>query len=85
MQKLMRFVTPTSFIIQLLLSATLQFLFGMIRAVQMIVMSGLIEINVPSHMLMFITMCMKVAQMDIFDGNFIYSKLFDFFITPPEI
>jgi hypothetical protein len=61
----------------------MQQLWGMIRAMQVIVTEMLIEVPTPAHTFVFFQGCMKVAQLDIFDGATFYEKAFRFKETKP--
>lgn len=50
----------------------MQALWGLIRALQMISLSGLIRVNIPNHLFIFLSICIQFAQMDIFDGQTLY-------------
>ena len=50
----------------------------MIRAMQMVILAGLIDIPMPGHSVVFMQGCMKFAQMDIFDAADYYTSWFDF-------
>ena len=67
-----------NFIIQLLLNGSLSQLFGMIRAMQFIVLSFLIRIPTPATTFRFFQGCATIAQMDVFDGSTLYATLFTF-------
>ena len=67
-----------SFILQLLLGGSMQQLWGLIRAMQMILLSALVETPIPIHTFLFFQGCMTFAQIDIFDGGVLYEKWFDF-------
>ena len=55
----------------------------MIRSLQMIFMSSLININHPPHTVLFFKMCMIFAQMDVFDGEDFYETHMTFKHTEP--
>ena len=61
----------------------MQQLWGMIRAMQTIILAGLIDIPMPAHALVFMKGCMSFAQMDVFDGSGLYAQVFDFKPTEP--
>lgn len=70
-------------IVTLLINGSMQQLFGMIRALQMIVIQGLIRIPLPGHTLEFFKGCMIFAQTDVFDGESYYDQWFEFEPTNP--
>ena len=55
------------------MAGSMQQLWGMIRAMQIIILAGLIEIPMPAHALVFMKGCMSFAQMDVFDGSGLYA------------
>lgn len=64
----MNSVSSGNFVLSLILGGSMQQLWGMIRALQMIVLSALIRTPLPSHCFIFFQGCMMFAQMDILDG-----------------
>ena len=56
----------------------MQQLWGMIRALQMIILSALVRTPIPAVTFMFFQGCMMFAQMDIFDGQGWYEQWFEF-------
>lgn len=50
----------------------------MIRALQMISLSAIIEVRIPNHMFLFLQGCILFAQMDIFDGGNMFEEWFSF-------
>lgn len=54
----------------------MQTLYGMLRAIQSLTFTGLIEITMPSHVLLFQQGCIMFAQVDIFNGSELVQKIF---------
>ena len=54
------------------------FLWGMIRALQMISLSGLVNVKIPIQLHIFLAVCVVFAGMDIFDGQGLFEKIFEF-------
>ena len=77
-------VSTGNFVLSLVLGGSMQQLWGMIRALQMIVLSALIRVPLPAHCFMFFQGCMMFAQMDILDGQGFYKKWFKFRETTPH-
>lgn len=76
-------VTTSNFIITLLMACSMQQLWGMIRAMQTIILAVLVQIPMPGHTLIFMQGCMNFAQMDLLDGAEYYEKMFEFKPTNP--
>lgn len=54
------------------MSYSMQSLFGLIRALKMIIMSGLVDANIPVHLFLFMIGAIQFAKVDIFDGSGYY-------------
>ena len=54
-------------------------MFGMIRALQLIILSVLVRIPISGFAFEFFAGCMVFAQADIYDGSGLYSKWFTFY------
>ena len=67
----------TNFIVSLLLQGSMQQLFGMIRAMQVIVFTILIKIPMSGTAYVFFEGCLMFAQADIFDGASLYDQIFE--------
>lgn len=61
----------------------MQQLWGMIRAMQIILLQTLIEIPFPAYTFMFFQGCLMFAQIDIFSGETFYPIIFEFKETEP--
>lgn len=62
----------------ILLQVSLQQVFGLIRAIQIIVLTALVQIPMPNNAWEFYKASMFFAQLDIFDGSVLYSEWFSF-------
>ena len=74
----MNSISSGNFVISLILGGSMQQLWGMIRALQMIILSALVRTPIPAVTFMFFQGCMMFAQMDIFDGQGWYEQWFEF-------
>jgi hypothetical protein len=81
--QIMNSVSSGNFIISLILGGSMQQLWGMIRAMQTIVLNAVIIIPTPAHTFLFMSGCMMFAQMDVMDGAGIFENLFVFKDTDP--
>ena len=79
----MSFMTTGNLFFNLLIGGSMQQLWGMIRALQMIVLSALMNVNYPPHTVIFFKTCMIFAQMDIINGEGMYEEYMTFKETPP--
>ena len=80
---ILNFFSSSNFVISLLMGGSMQQLFGMIRALQMIVLTALIRVPTPAHSFIFFAGCMLFASMDVLDGGGFYEDWFVFLETPP--
>jgi hypothetical protein len=76
-------ISSGNFAISLAFGSSMQQLWGMIRALQMIVLCHLVRVPTPSIAYMFFSGCMLFAQMDVLDGKEFYTKWFSFKKTAP--
>ena len=83
MQLVFHVVLSHSGLLALLMQASISSLWTLIRAIQLIVFSTLIQVPMPSHTFAFLGEMMMIAQVDPFDGNQIYAKWFVFQPTDP--
>jgi len=72
-----------NFFLMLILGGSMQQLWGMIRAVQMIALSALVNIKIPVNLFIFLTICISFSQMDIYQGEEIYGNNLEFKETDP--
>ena len=71
-ESVINFLTSGNMVIYLIQGLAMQQLWGTIRAMQMIVLTGLIRVPLPVHSFMFMIGAMQFAQMDVFDGQNYY-------------
>jgi hypothetical protein len=64
--------STSNFVIGLLIGHSMQALWGMIRTLQLIILSNLVNCPFPPHAAVFFEGCILFANMDIFDGEMIY-------------
>jgi hypothetical protein len=76
-------VMSSNFFLGILLGGSMQELWGMIRALQMISLSALINVNIPTHLHIYLSICVVFAQMDIFSGEALYEAYLTFKETKP--
>lgn len=72
-----------NFLLMLLIGGSMEQLWSLIRAVQMMILSGLVNIQIPINMFLYLKVCLLFAQMDIFKGEEIYEKNLKFKETEP--
>lgn len=68
----------TNVVVAQLIGGSVQVFWGMMRALQIIVLKGLINNPVPAHLSSFMKTLLNMAQYDIFDAGGVYRKTFDF-------
>lgn len=76
-------IMSSNFFLGLLLGGSMQELWGMIRALQMTSLSALINVKIPTHLHLYLAICVVFAQMDIFSGEDLYEKYLVFKATQP--
>ena len=79
----LNFLSTGNFALSIIMGGSMQQLWGMIRAMQMIVLGALVRVPTPAHTFLFFTGCMIFAQMDVLDGQGLYEILFEFKDTKP--
>jgi len=72
-----------NFLLAIILNGSMQQLFGMIRAIQIIVLTSLMNLVFPSNAAAFYQGAIMFASMDILSGEALYEKIFVFKETPP--
>eukprot|EP00356_Strombidium_inclinatum_P000932 CAMPEP_0170510854 /NCGR_PEP_ID=MMETSP0208-20121228/65987_1 /TAXON_ID=197538 /ORGANISM="Strombidium inclinatum, Strain S3" /LENGTH=217 /DNA_ID=CAMNT_0010794345 /DNA_START=2269 /DNA_END=2922 /DNA_ORIENTATION=- len=72
-----------NFLLGVLTSGSMQHLWGLIRAVQLIVLTALMEITFPGNAAEFYKRAILFASMDILSGEELYEQIFSFRRTPP--
>lgn len=79
----MQFIMIGNFALNIFLSASLNYLWGMINTLQIIVKIPLLQISFPSNAFMFYIFINNIAAFDIIPVNSIYSQMFSFTETLP--
>jgi hypothetical protein len=77
------FLSTASFGVGILLGGSMQQLYGLIRSMQLILLSMLTDVAYPAHTLVFFQGAILFAGMDIFSGEEFYAKHFTFRYTTP--
>ena len=80
---MVQFMSSGNFITSLLLGGSMQQLWGLIRAMQFLILGFLIRVPLPGHAFKFFEGCAQVAQLDIFDGAALYDEWFTVIETEP--
>ena len=76
-------VATTNLIIAIVMGGTAQQLFGMIRLIQILLLSAIMAIVYPAHLTLFYSFCVSFAGMDVLQGATIYEATFQFKETSP--
>ena len=76
-------VSFINFLISQLLGGSQQALWGLMNAMQMIIYSSMINIQLPPDTQLFFDTCAEFAKMDIFSAEQFYQNNFDFIQTDP--
>lgn len=74
--KLTNFVSGGNFVVSLILGGSLQYLWGFIRVMQMVILFSVVKINYPSHTMAFYQAAIVFASMDVLSGEALYEKIF---------
>ena len=72
----------SNFFLLVVFGGAMQQLWGMIRAIQMITLSATIRVSIPALMMLYMTICIEFAKMDIFSGEKYYEYYLKFKETP---
>jgi hypothetical protein len=72
-----------NFFLMVILGGSMQQLYGMIRAIQLISLPAVIDIKMPVNMFIFMQICIMFAAMDILQGEDIIAFYFTFHETLP--
>ena len=72
-----------NFVLSLILGGSMQQLWGMIRALQMIILIALADVPIPSHTFIFFQSCLVFAEMDILGGEQFFEDNFEFTSSSP--
>jgi amino acid transporter len=70
-------------LLALVLGATVSKLFGMVRIIQLLLLSALMGVVYPAHLTLFYSYCVKLAGLDVLQGATIYEAIFEFKETEP--
>lgn len=65
-----------------IIGGSVQVFWGMMRALQLVVLNSLINTPMPALTTLFMQILMNMAQYDFFDAQFIYKESFEFKETP---
>ncbi len=76
-------ISTSNFFLVLLMNGSMQQLWGMIRALQLIVLASLMNLQFPANAAVFYQGAIMFATMDLLSGEKLYGLLFDFKETPP--
>jgi len=74
---ILNFLSTGNFFVGIILGGSMQQLWGMIRAMQMIILCAVIQVSFPAHTFMFFQACMLFAKMDILSGEDFYNAYFE--------
>ena len=77
------FLSSANFGVGIILGGSLQSLYGMIRSMQMILLSALCDVAYPAPTLIYFQGAILFAGMDVFSGEDFYEKHFQFQHTEP--
>jgi hypothetical protein len=80
---LVNFMSSGNVLISIVLGGSMEHLWGMIRALQMIILSVLVQIQLPAHTFIFFQGCVLLAAMDVFMGESIIEAAMRFRETEP--
>ena len=81
--KITTFLSSANLAVGIILGGSMQQLYGLIRAMQMILLSLLSDVSYPAPAYVFFQGVMLFAQMDIFSGEDFFEKHFIFKETTP--
>ena len=59
----------SNFFLLIIFGGAMQQFWGIIRALQMISLSATIRVTIPALMMLYMTICIEFAKMDIFSGE----------------
>jgi len=74
MGKITTFVSSGNFVVALILGGSMQYLWGMIRVMQMITILSLVFVMFPSHAMVFFEAAVLFSNMDVLSGEDLYEK-----------
>jgi hypothetical protein len=73
----------SNFLVQTVVSGSLMQLWGLIRALQLLILQTLMNINYPPHVEWFFSACVELQNLDIFGGEDIIAEHMTFKETQP--
>jgi len=74
MGKITTIVSSGNFVVSLILGGSMQYLWGMIRVMQMITILSLVSVMFPSHTMVFFEAAVLFSNMDVLSGEDLYEK-----------
>ena len=72
----LNFLSTGNFFVGLILGGSMQQLWGMIRAMQMIILCAVVKVSFPAHTYLFFQGCMLFAKMDVLSGESFFNTYF---------
>jgi len=75
---IMTYTSSANFLLALIIGGSMQKLWGMLRALQTIILLALVRVPTPVHTFLFFQACILFASMDILDGAAWYEEWFIF-------
>ena len=76
-------LTRGNFIVGIFMVGSMQSLWGLIRALKMILLSGLVDVIIPVELHIFLEVCVVFSNMDLLNGEDFYGEHFKFKDTSP--
>jgi hypothetical protein len=74
MSKITTFMSSANFGVGMILGGSMQSLYGLIRSMQLILLSFLSDVSYPAHTYVFFQGSILFAGMDVFSGEDLYEK-----------
>jgi hypothetical protein len=74
--------TASNFFLRLIIGGSMQELWGMIRALQMILISVIVDVPIPPIAYIYFLICLEFANMDIYQGATTLEAMINFKETP---
>jgi hypothetical protein len=74
MGKITTFISSGNFVVALILGGSMQYLWGMIRVMQMITILSLVNMLFPSHAMVFFEAAVLFSNMDVLSGEDLYEQ-----------
>ena len=72
------FLTKGNIFVVLIAQGSFQQLWGVIRAAQLLLFQALVRHNYPVHTHLFYSVCLYIAEMDLFNAKELYAKFMNF-------